>query len=61
MIARNIPLVVLIAVLGLLLRPSNSEPSTDAEADEVRSETEGGSEEMQMPLPAAPDLHREAA
>jgi hypothetical protein len=60
-IARNIPLVVLIAVLGLLLRPSNSEPSTDAEADEVRSETEGGSEEMQMPLPAAPDLHREAA
>jgi hypothetical protein len=61
MVARNIPLVVLIAVLGLLLWPFNSEPGTDTAIDEARGEAKGGTEELQMPLAAAPDLHREAA
>ena len=58
MIARNIPLVVLIAVLGLLLWPSKSEASTDTAVDETPGEAK---EELQMPLAAAPDLRREAA
>jgi hypothetical protein len=61
MLARNIPLVVLIAVLGLLLWSSKSESDADAAVGESQGEAKGGIEELQVPLAPASDLHREAA
>jgi hypothetical protein len=60
-IARNIPLVVLIAVLGLLIWPSKSEAGADTAVDEAPDEPTPKAENLQMPLATAPNLHREAA